>query len=336
MLASVKQKLAFYIRSKIFSRYKSLLSEISKLSIDSAGSDSDGVPWVRINTASSHPLTFFGLLPTESERQVYNEYNEFLPPFVRKEHFGILCEIVSRYVAPRSLPGELVFNPSTYKPLRDPLNDFTFSEDTRKQIASLFRPQPGSTFVDIGAYHGFGTMRVAQHLGKKGLVVAVEADSDTYDILEKNIKTNGFHENTCLIKQAVSDICHQATFYKANGTANSLHEDTLLAHGYKAKRLNLQTITIDGILERINAKYCDFLNITINGYEPEAVNGAHQTIINSPSIKITLAGWYKRNGVRICDLIEPKLTSMGLHVIKGQLGRLLAWKPKDSIPSLRG
>ena len=49
---------------------------------------------------------------------------------------------------------------------------------------------PGGTFVDVGAHWGYFSLMMAEHVGSKGRVVAVEADPRIYAILERNFGLN--------------------------------------------------------------------------------------------------------------------------------------------------
>ena len=46
---------------------------------------------------------------------------------------------------------------------------------------------PGATFVDVGANWGYYSLIMAEHVGRTGRVVAIEADPRIYAILERNI-----------------------------------------------------------------------------------------------------------------------------------------------------
>ncbi len=48
----------------------------------------------------------------------------------------------------------------------------------------------GGTFVDVGAHWGYFSLMMAEHVGSRGRVVAVEADPRIYAILERNVGLN--------------------------------------------------------------------------------------------------------------------------------------------------
>jgi FkbM family methyltransferase len=49
---------------------------------------------------------------------------------------------------------------------------------------------PGGTFVDVGAHWGYFSLIMAEHVGTRGRVVAIEADPRIYAILERTVAMN--------------------------------------------------------------------------------------------------------------------------------------------------
>lgn len=68
------------------------------------------------------------------------------------------------------------------------------------------------------------------------------------------------------------------------------------------------------------------VSLTINGAELEAIRGMRRTL-NLHRPKTVVAGWYKRDGVAICDLAARELDSLGYQSAIGSRGRLSAWAP---------
>lgn len=69
------------------------------------------------------------------------------------------------------------------------------------------------------------------------------------------------------------------------------------------------------------------LNITINVGEPEALQGLKGTFERSCNVRVTLPGWYYRDGERLDKLVCSILREFGFqHVLSGRLGRVVAWR----------
>ena len=175
-----------------------LCDEINNLQIKSISSNTENVPWVELQNGR----VFFGLPPNERELYLKSLICDRIPKYPTNA-FGTILEIISRYKAPRSLPGELTHNTSRWELIRDPLEDFELKSAQKQAIAEIFQPKPGANIIDIGAFHGFGTMRLAEYIGETGTIVAVEANPVSLEILNKNIYENGFN-NIIVVPKAVS------------------------------------------------------------------------------------------------------------------------------------
>ena len=272
-------------------------------------------------------INIFGFLPKNSEKVVCeilsNELN------IDYKFIAVLIEIIERYLSPRSIPGELINNETRFKILRDPLNDFNFSNSLKEEIVTIFRPKKGDTVMDIGAYHGFGTLRIAEHLKFNGKIIAVEVDPINYKLLCKNIKKNGFD----IIKPfnyAISNYdSEDGYFYFDNEpSGNSLRSDVLKNLDLKnLKKLPAKIISGDSLLSKLQINSLNYLNITINGGEPEALKGLELTIKNSENIRITMPGWYFRDGERLDKNLERLLKKLYFsNIYLGKKGRVIAWK----------
>lgn len=106
--------------------------------------------------------------------------------------------------------------------------------------------------------------------------------------------------------------------------ANSLIRD--IVNGTNI--VNVQTYTVDNILNDISINNVSLISLTINGAELEAIEGMSKTLeIYSP--RLSVAGWYLRNGQPIWKIIVPLLKDKGYRTVLGNRGRVLAWKDRD-------
>jgi FkbM family methyltransferase len=304
-----------------------LATEINKLQIKDSGVDQDGTPWVKLADDS----IFFGLAPSEDQLTLYNLLKNKIK-HITKDVFGVVFDIVTRYLLPRSLPGESVNNPSKYMPIRDPLNDYNFPQKKRNQIAKLFRPKEGDVYVDIGAFLGFGTMRIARLVGSTGRVIAFESDPKNLELFQRNMEANGF-DNVTIVPKAVASQSGDGHFYRSEGTINSLNSWVLNNLGYEGlETIDVKVISVDDALETLAINTVDLVNITINGGEVDALQGMKKTLNRSENIRITLAGWYYlSDDKKVCDVAVPLLKRAGFVTLLGERGRVLAWKGKNTL-----
>jgi FkbM family methyltransferase len=305
-------------------RHRGAVPEIQKLSIKAMGVDDHEFPWVELENG----LKFYGFFPTKEQRILFKSIKDKISN-VEEDYFAVVMEIISRYIVPRSLPGETVYNPSKYIPLRDPLNDFTLDTSQRKELADRFHPQEGAVFVDVGAFLGYGTMRIAEQVGKKGRVIAFEADPEILHILKKNIECNGF-DNIEIVPKAVGKEIGEYCFFRKEGTVNSLNAYVLKNLGYKdLSEIKVAVVPVDDALAELDVKQVDHVNITVNGGEHDAIIGMRKTL-HKFKPTITLAGWYYVNkDQKVCDIVGPYLKSVGYKVLVGKLGRVLAWEARN-------
>lgn len=305
-------------------RLKYLIQEINSLNYRKCGLSSDSTPWVELENG----LRFHGLATRDNEREIYRLIEPKISG-ITEDCFGVLLEIISRYVAPRSIPGEIAFSSSKYELNRDPLNDFDLNLKEKQELAQLFRPKEGETIVDIGAFHGFGTMRMAEYVGSSGKIVACEADPVSLKILEKNFKENGF-SNITVVPKAVSNYSKLGGkfFYDGLPSGNSLRDDVLIDHGIDdLTEIDVDIDCGDNVLRQLGIEKIDHLSVTINGGEPEALLGLSEIINNSEHMRITAPGWYYRDGERLDAILQRVLCELNFKKIKtGKLGRVIAWK----------
>lgn len=88
-------------------RHRGIVVEIKSLSIKKMGVEDNTFPWVQLENGPK----FYGFLPTSEQRALFRSMMDKIT-MIEEECFAVVMEIVSRYLVPRSLPGETVFNPS--------------------------------------------------------------------------------------------------------------------------------------------------------------------------------------------------------------------------------
>ncbi len=305
---------------------RGLVSEILNLQIKETSIEDN---YIKIVIGNGR--IFYGFPSSEARKTLYQDMRKYFPDALRNivtvENFETIYEIVSRYSAPRSIPGELTRNTSAYRAIRDPLADYRYDAPRKEQIAARFCPKPNDVFLDIGAFMGYGTMRIADYMQGQGRIIAVEADPDIAAILRKNIEANNL-DCVTVVETAVSDVQETVTFYKTSNTINSLNEGVLEKLGHSGfKEISVQTKRIDEILKEQSINKIDKMNITINGGEMKALKSMRDVLKSANNMTITLAGWYiAEDGRKICDVVRPLLEEMGFDVLTGELGRVLAIK----------
>ena len=96
-----------------------------------------------------------------------------------------------------------------------------FREQADKQFAFMKSYlKPGMTFVDVGANIGSHTVCGARLVSHEGRVFALEADSETFSLLQHNVQLNGV-ANAILFNECISDKAGPVTFNIHSDSARS-------------------------------------------------------------------------------------------------------------------
>jgi|GEM_PF-2011555 len=270
----------------------------------------------------------YGRFPTDLERVAYRRWQGDIQTAISEDTIRVAMDVILRYQYPHAMP-HLTMPYSRSQRRRgfhnqhiETIKDLPGLSDARKdEIADLFTVKKGENYLDAGAYIGFGAVRMSRETGPGGRIIAVESDEDACFLLEVNVEANNI-SNVTVMPAAVSDHDGFETFYKTERQANSLISEVVDSD----KSCKVKTITIDSILRKTSLSSINRISLTINGAEVEAVEGMRSAVENSGLLRVSAAGWYKRNGQRISDLIAPKLRSYGLQVSVGRDGGVLAWK----------
>lgn len=156
-----------------------------------------------------------------------------------------------------------------------------FEYGSEKLFCSFLKP--GMTVLDIGANLGIYTL----HALKAGCeVYSFEPIPRTFDILEQNVKANGFADTgkAHLYNCAVSD---------KNGTVDFFYTKKMCGHSnmYQSEfdsdiKLSVPTVTVDDHLKEIH--HVDVIKIDVEGAEYQAFCGMSRIIAENPQIKILI------------------------------------------------
>ena len=125
--------------------------------------------------------------------------------------------------------------------------------------------EPNGIFVDVGANIGAYTLWAAKRLSDGGRILAIEADPDTFQILQANLSMNTLKCAAQLENVGVSDIKETITFYRniqGNAGANSFLKTKDAVPVFALHAEPLYDVIIRNALTHI-----DFMKIDIEGFE---------------------------------------------------------------------
>jgi FkbM family methyltransferase len=134
---------------------------------------------------------------------------------------------------------------------------------------------PESVVVDVGANTGIYSIKAAQHLAGKGVVIAVEPFPDVLAALYKSVQANKF-TNVRLRNFCAGERTNTGTLWMNSGKP---HEFSLLQHDSAAPPLSSLVVALDDLFVWEGLTRFDFLKIDAEGAENEVLRGAAGVIV---------------------------------------------------------
>lgn len=156
--------------------------------------------------------------------------------------------------------------------------DHIFEPEETKLCKSLI--SGGDKCLDIGANIGYYTVLFSKLAGSEGKVIAIEPDSNNFELLELNCAPEIASGLVSVYKLAFGDENMEAALYKSkdNHGMHRLYSSVCCSDDHT----NVQVVRGDDLIK----DDIDFLKIDIEGYEFPALKGLVNTISNSRNIKI--------------------------------------------------
>jgi FkbM family methyltransferase len=142
-------------------------------------------------------------------------------------------------------------------------------------LSHVFAPNKGDVVLDAGAHIGYYTLKAAQAVGSKGLVISVEPDPRSFKILHKNVWSNKL-QNVILNNYALSSFTGYATFKKS---ANPLFS-SLLKKSQKGDQslMKMKVKTIDQLCGEIGVKRLDWVKIDVEKDASDVLKGGFEIL----------------------------------------------------------
>lgn len=178
-----------------------------------------------------------------------------------------------------------ILNPvavQNYRMFLNPKNDMLgllVNPDFETMERGLFKKyiKPGDTVIDVGASIGVHTLLMADLAGKEGRVFAFEPTPKSFELLEKNIKINGF-QNVITVRQAASDRSGSGKLYiYPSSGANRIFEPE-----NSRSFLEIETVRLDDVVKgKVN-----FVKIDVEGAEQLVLKGMPKIL--SQDIKLIM------------------------------------------------
>lgn len=312
---------------------KAFCAELAGLDVSKTGVEKAGdreLPYVVLGDGTK----FFGNLPADLQQRMlpFLRREKIVGQEVSDESIGVVWDLVPRFLYPHAMPHltpgvprqeRRYFHPQHVETIAD-LPDLKAGEI--EAIQQRFKPREGDQVADLGAYIGMGAVRMAREVGKQGRIVALEADPTNFGILKANVEANDLGSVITPVHGAIwKSEGEVVTFQKGGEQRNSVVDGMIDA----LETVDVPTATLDGLVREHGLDGLSRVSCTVNGAEVEAFDGMKATLAGCPELRMSLAGWYRRDGKRIADILSPKLREAGMQVRIGRRGGVYAWKSAD-------
>ena len=138
----------------------------------------------------------------------------------------------------------------------------------------------GMTVVNCGANLGYYTLQMARWVGEQGHVYAFEPDPNSFRLLTKNNKANGF-KNLTLIQKAISDRAQKCFlfFCEENRGDHQIFDD-----GTNRQKVLIDSISLDQFFTE--GQQIDLVKMDIQGAEMHALKGMKKIFASNPNIVV--------------------------------------------------
>jgi FkbM family methyltransferase len=261
---------------------KSLLDECKRLVVERAPGLIGYLPVILVSGLKVRVTRDRLILVDPSGRQVWlSRANAvYLPDIARS--FEYYFGAVEPFDLPASAGGGRVVDYSTPRHHQVVgFSDFpvmfpTLAEpyQTCEQYLDFARLREGQTVIDLGCYAGLTTVAFSKAVKAAGRVIGVEPDPGNLSAARANLSLHrriNDLDNITLLPVAVSHVETTVTF-SAEGAMGSAIAD--IVGGYRGAIIEVQGLTLEGILARAGVERVDFIKMDIEGAELRVLQSA--------------------------------------------------------------
>jgi len=165
----------------------------------------------------------------------------------------------------------------------------------------------GAVVVDVGANIGWFTLLSANIIGEKGRVLAFEPDPVSFSLLLRSKQKNAF-ENIQAFNMCASNKEGSQKLWLSSG--NLGNHSTVRQVGDNS--IDVRTVTLDKILEKLKIGIIDLLKVDVEGAEPEVIEGVQQYLLAS-KIKNIFLEWNPESWTTRKELVEIIMSKYNVY-----------------------
>jgi len=147
----------------------------------------------------------------------------------------------------------------------------------------------GFKVLDVGAYIGVYTLKMAKEAGCQGCVVSVEPEEENFRFLVRNIEINGF-DNIIPVRAALSDFEGKGSlFLSVHGSG----EHSLLSRSQI--KIDVPVYTVDGLMQKLRMDSLDIMKIDVEGAEIQVLKGSNRMLREHRIHRTVIASYHYPN-----------------------------------------
>jgi FkbM family methyltransferase len=197
-------------------------------------------------------------------------------------------------------------------------DDFVVMTIREDEIIERFTPKQGDIVIDIGAHIGRYTIISSKRVGTNGKVVAIEADPDNYEMLNRNIQLNQL-TNIITLNYAIYSKETKIKLYRPEEElGHTIYNTTMVLDRAKVneKFVEVNADTLDNLLQEngIEQQQVNWIKIDVEGAEFEVLKGATTILSKSKDIALLIEVHKLRGGVTFYRPILEFLNSFNFKI----------------------
>jgi FkbM family methyltransferase len=132
--------------------------------------------------------------------------------------------------------------------------------------------KPGATFIDCGANVGYFSVQAGDLVGQSGTVVSIEANPDTYKLLDRNLRANNF--GTAIHCALTSQGEEVELFVPGSWDVYSSLRAASIVEGVPDHSYKVRARKLDEVVEELGLGRVDLVKIDVEGGELDVLNSA--------------------------------------------------------------
>lgn len=157
-----------------------------------------------------------------------------------------------------------------------------------ESILNRWRPQPGDTVIDAGAFIGRHTLAYAREVGPTGRVIAIEPHPANFQILQRNVQANRYQNITC-VQGALSNHTGQGRLAYDRETSTSALSSR------QTRTVPVRVCRLDDLLSELQVSQVDLMKVDVEGAELEVLQGGTSTLSSEHRPRLIIENHHPSN-----------------------------------------